>query len=110
VADGRYVGPLLQAMRHDTNEAVRRCAMHALVCDGCKECPLDTDMVGALIESAQGDRSRAVRRRAIFYLSQQKPDARTGPALAALVAGEADPITRQRAWQALAGLEAGRGE
>jgi len=109
IADDRCVGPLLEAMRHDTNEAVRRCAMHALVCDGCKECPLNTDVVGALIESAQGDRSRAVRRRAVFYLSQQEPDARTGPALAALLAGEADAIIRDRAGRALAGWEAGRG-
>ena len=110
IADDRCIEPLLQAMRHDTNEAVRRCAMHALVCDGCKECPLNTDVVGALIESAQEDRSRAVRRRAVFYLSQQRPDARTGPALAALLAGEADPIVRDRAGRALAGLDAERGE
>ena len=110
VADDRCIEPLLQAMRHDTNGAVRRCAMHALVCDGCKECPLNTDVVGALIESAQEDRSRAVRRRAVFYLSQQRPDARTGPALAALLVGEADPIVRNRAGRALAGLDAERGE
>ena len=110
VADNSCIGPLRQAMRHDPHEAVRRCAMHALVCDGCKECPLDTDVVGALIESAQSDRSRAVRRRAVFYLSQQRPDARTGPALEALLAGEADPILRSRAERALAGLAVCGGE
>jgi len=110
VADDRCIGPLLQAMRLDAHEAVRRCAMHALVCDGCKECPLNTDVVGALIESARSDRSRAVRRRAVFYLSQQRPDARTGPALEALLADEADPILRRRAQRALAGLAAGGGE
>jgi len=101
VADDRCIGPLLQAMRHDPHEAVRRCAMHALVCDGCKECPLNTDVVGALIESARTDRSRAVRRRAVFYLSQQPLDARTGPALEALLAGESDVIVRKRAQGAL---------
>lgn len=110
VADDRCIGPLRQAMRHDPHEAVRRCAMHALVCDGCKECPLDTDVVGALIESAQADRSLAVRRRAIFYLSQQRPDARTGPSLEAVLAGETDPILRHRAQRALAGLAAHDGE
>ena len=110
VADDRCIGPLLQAMRHDPHEAVRRCAMHVLVCDGCKECPLNTDVVGALIEAALTDRSRAVRRRAVFYLSQQRPDARTGPALAALLLGETDPILRQRAQRALAGLAAPGGE
>ncbi len=110
VADDRCIGPLLRAMRHDPHEAVRRCAMHALVCDGCKQCPLNTDVVGALTEAARTDRSRAVRRRAVFYLSQQRPDARTGPALEALLAGEADLITRERAQRALAGLAVGRGE
>lgn len=110
VADNRCIEPLIRAMRQDPHEAVRRCAMHALVCDGCKECPLDTDVVGALIESARTDRSRAVRRRAVFYLSQQRPDARTGPALEALLAGEADLIIRKRAQRALAGLADGHGE
>ena len=102
IADDGCVGPLLQAMHHDPHGAVRRCAMHSLVCDGCKECPLDTDVVGALIESARTDWSRAVRRRAVFYLSQQRPDARTSPALKALLAGETDAITRKRAQGALA--------
>ena len=110
VADNRCIGPLRHAMRHDPHEAVRRCAMHALVCDGCKECPLDTDVVGALIESARSDRSRAVRRRAVFYLSQQGPDARTGPALEALLTQEDGPIVCRRTRRALAGLTAGRGE
>ena len=102
IADDRCIGPLLRAMQHDPREAVRRCAMHALVCDGCKECPLNTDVVGALIESARTDRSRAVRRRAVFYLSQQRFDARTGPALEALLVGESDVIVRKRAQRALA--------
>ncbi len=110
VADNRCIEPLLQAMQHDPHEAVRRCAMHALVCDGCKECPLDTDVVGALIESARTDRSRAVRRRTVFYLSQQRPDARMGPALEALLADETDAIIRQRARRALAGLGPAGGE
>jgi len=110
VADNRCVEPLIQAMRQDPHEAVRRCAMHALVCDGCKECPLDTDVVGALIEAARTDRSRAVRRRAVFYLSQQRPDVRMRPALEALLAGEADLIIRKRAQRALAGLADGHGE
>lgn len=110
VADDRCIEPLLRAMRNDPHEAVRRCAMHALVCDGCKECPLNTDMVGALIESALTDRSKEVRRRAVFYLSQQRPDARTRPVLETLLATETDPIIVSRAQQALAGLASGHGE
>ena len=58
--------------------------------------------MGALIESARTDRSWAVRRRAVFYLSQQQPDARTGPALEALLAVEANVVVRERAQVALA--------
>ena len=105
VADARCVAPLRRAMRDDPHASVRRCAMHALVCDGCKECPLDADAVGALIESTLSDRSRAVRRRAVFYLSQQRPDPRTAPALARLLAQEPDAVTRRRAEQAPAGLQ-----
>ena len=101
VADDRCVVPLLQAMRHDPHEAVRRCAMHSLVCDGCKECPLKTDVVGALIESALTDRSKQVRRRAVFYLSQQRPDARAATALQMLLTRETDPTLLKRGRQAL---------
>lgn len=110
VADDRCIESLRHAMRYDPHEAVRRCAMHALVCDGCKECLLNTDVVGALIEAALTDRSKEVRRRAVFYLSQQRPDARTGPVLETLLARDTDPIILRRAQQALAGLAAGRGE
>ena len=104
VADDNCIEPLKQAMRHDPYEAVRRCAMHALVCDGCKECPLNTDVVGALIESALTDRSVSVRRRAVFYLSQQRPEARVGHALEMILAQECDEIILRRTKRALAGI------
>lgn len=102
VADDRCVAPLLHAIRHDSLEAVRRCALHSLVCDGCKSCPLTADVVSALIEVATQDRSLAVRRRAVFYLSQQRPDARVRPFLTALLARETDAVLLRRAnhaWQ-----------
>ncbi|MBV9852277.1 MAG: HEAT repeat domain-containing protein [Armatimonadetes bacterium] len=101
VADDRCIAPLLHAMRHDPHESVRRCAMHSLVCDGCKECPLNTDVVGALIEAALNDRSRQVRQRAVFYLSQQHPDTRAVPALQTLLARETDSTILMRARRAL---------
>jgi HEAT repeat protein len=110
VADDRCIEPLKQAMRHDPQEAVRRCAMHALVCDGCKECPLNTDVVGALIEAALKDRSVAVRRRAVFYLSQQPPEGRAELTLETLIAQERDGILLQRAHRALAGIHAADAE
>ncbi len=101
VADDRCISGLLQAIRHDPHESVRRCALHSLICDGCKECPLTTDVVSALIEVAGNDRSVAVRRRAVFYLSQQRPDARVAPFLESLLAREKDPVLLRRAENAL---------
>ena len=101
VADDRCIEPLRRAMREDPWESVRRCAMHSLVCDGCKECPLSTDVVEALLESALTDRSKEVRRRAVFYLSQQRPDPRVAPALRRLLATEDDAVVRRRATDAL---------
>lgn len=101
IADDSCIEPLRHAMRHDPYEAVRRCAMHALVCDGCKECPLHADVIGALLESLQYDRSLAVQRRAVFYLGQQPPDPRTTRALEDLLQHSTDPILRRRAATAL---------
>jgi HEAT repeat protein len=101
VADDRCVEPLLRAIRHDPLEAVRRCALHSLVCDGCKSCPLTVDIVGALIEVAQTDRSLAVRRRAVFYLSMQRADPRIIPFLQDLMARATDPVLLRRAANAL---------
>ena len=101
VADDRCIEPLLHALRHDPQEAVRRCAMHSLVCDGCKECPLHVDVVGALLESLQNDRSLSVKRRAVFYLSQQAPDIRTRQAFDGLLCNATDPILLHRAKAAL---------
>jgi HEAT repeat protein len=101
VADDRCIAPLLQVIHHDPLEAVRRCALHSLVCDGCKACPLSTDVVAVLMEVAHRDRSLAVRRRAVFYLSQQQPDPRVPNCLEALIAAETDAVLRRRAANAL---------
>ncbi len=110
VADNRCIEPLLHAIRHDPQEAVRRCALHALVCDGCKECPLAADVVGVLIETALNDRSIAVKRRAVFYLGQQRSDKRAITMLKRLLESESDPVlirrsklalARQQAWEVL---------
>ncbi len=95
--DDRCAEPLRHALRHDPLEAVRRCAMHALACQGCKACPLQTDIIGALLESAFQDRSLQVRRRAVQYLVGQKPDARVVTGAQTLLATERDPILLLRA-------------
>ncbi len=106
VADNRCIEPLLHAIRHDPKEAVRRCALHALVCDGCKECPLATDVVGVLIETVLNDGSKAVKRRAVFYLGQQRSDERAITILKRLLEIESDPVLIRRSKLALARLQA----
>jgi HEAT repeat protein len=97
VADDTCIYPLIEAIRTDPQEAVRRCALHSLVCDGCKECPLNTDVIAVLLEVAKADRSLAVRRRAVFYLGQQRHDPRIREALEALMREETDAILLRRA-------------
>ena len=101
LADDRCIEPLIQAMRHDPQESVRRCAMHALSCDGCKACPLNADIVAALIEVALTDRSKQVRRRAVFYLEGRHKDPRVVPAIQTLLDKEADSVVQHRAHRLL---------
>lgn len=58
--------------------------------------------IEALLAAALTDRSKQVRRRALFYLSQQRPDPRVPPALESLLSSETDPILRRRARVVLA--------
>lgn len=102
LGDDRCVEPLRLAMRHDPIEAVRRNAMHSLACQGCKACPLNTDVVGALLEAALADRSKQVRCRAWQYLVGQEQDARVVAAVDAIREMEQDPIILLRAERALA--------
>ena len=101
VADDRCIEPLKNAIYNDPLESVRRCALHSLVCDGCKACPLSTDVVDVLIQVARNDRSLAVRRRAVFYLSMQSPDARIVPFLETLLQTATDGILLRRAENAI---------
>lgn len=105
LADARCVAPLTRAIKSDPIEAVRRCALHSLACDGCKTCPLPGDVVGPIAQAALGDRSLAVRRRAVFYLGQRgHGDGRAEVALRTILAGASDADLRRRAQNALARL------
>ncbi|HLK57420.1 MAG TPA: hypothetical protein VKU00_12695 [Chthonomonadaceae bacterium] len=100
--DDRCAEPLRHALRHDPLEAVRRCAMHALACQNCKVCPLQADIVGALLEAALHDRSLHVRRCAVQYLVGQRPDPRAVTAAQTLLATESDPALLLRTHRMLA--------
>lgn len=108
LGDATCVAPLVQAIESDPVEAVRRCALHALVCDGCKACPLGADVVAPLVRCALFDRSIAVRRRAVFYLGRSPAagDVRAVAALQSILAHEHDPILRGRARRSLAAAAA----
>ena len=104
LGDATCVAPLVQAIENDPVAAVRRCALHALVCDGCKTCPLAADVVAPLVRCALTDRSLAVRRRAAFYLGRSPVagEIRALAALRSILEREHDPILLNRARRALA--------
>ena len=108
LGDATCVAPLVHAIENDPIEAVRRCALHALVCDGCKTCPLGADVVAPLVNCALTDRSLAVRRRAVFYLGRSPAagDARAHQTLQMILERDRDPILLGRARRALAAAAA----
>ena len=101
LGDDRCFEPLCAALKSDRLESVRRQALHALACQGCKECPLSGDTLLPLMDAALNDRSLAVRRRAVQYLVGQKRDARVVTMAKTLLAQEKDGILRLRAERAL---------
>lgn len=101
LGDDRCTEPLRHALKHDPLEAVRRCALHALACQNCKECPLQADIIAPLLEAALTDRSKQVRRCAVQYLVGQRPDGRVIAAMRRLMEQERDPVLLVRAQRAL---------
>ncbi len=100
LADDRCTEPLVRLL-NDPVEAVRRLAVHALSCQGCKVCPLHVDIVGHLIEKIKTDRSVRVRRVAVHQLGCQPSDPRAITALNTIIAGESDAGMLSRARWAL---------
>lgn len=83
--DETCVPALVHAARHDCVAYVRRVAVHSLGCQRCKAIPLATDLVDFLAERIAAESNKRVRCEAVFALGQQRPDARTRTALAALL-------------------------
>lgn len=102
LGDDRCVEPLRRTLKTDPLESVRRCALHSLVCQECKECPLNANIIAPIMEAALTDRSLAVRRRAVQYLVGQKCDARVADAARRMLEKEADSALLSRARRALA--------
>ncbi len=100
LADDRCVVPLSEALR-DSDEQVRRSALHSLTCDACKPSPLQGDLVVPLIKRALHDRNIRVRRVATGVLGDYVHDDRAVAALRTIHAQDTDFVLRSRAESAL---------
>ncbi len=100
LADDRCVTPLSKALR-DSDEQVRRSALHSLTCEACKPSPLSGDLVAPFIERALHDPNIRVRRVATGVLGNYVHDDRAVAALRTIYAQDSDPTLRSRAGSAL---------
>jgi HEAT repeat protein len=102
LADERCVEPL-RALVNDPVPRVRRMALHALSCEGCKIVPLQTDddLVTLMIDRAMTDASIQVRRHATAGLGGCCHDARVVQALESLLERDTDPAIRRNVRRAL---------
>jgi len=100
LADARCTASLISLLR-DPIASVRRLAVHALSCQGCKQCPLDIDIVAHLNEVVASDTSIRVRRVAVHQIGCQPPDDRAIATLRDLIRTETDRGILSRAQWAL---------
>ncbi len=90
--------PALEKALADPSTHVRRNAIHAIGCQGCKAEPLPIDVVGLLLKHAVGDSSVRVRRAATHLLGQQRDDARIRPVLTLLAKATDAGIASNATW------------
>jgi HEAT repeat protein len=82
---------LRQTALHDPVSGVRRAAVHALLCQRCKPCPLTGDILDFLVQVALEDSNVRVRGEAIWGLGAQPRDPRATAALKHLLRHESHP-------------------
>jgi HEAT repeat protein len=99
------VDALRDTALHDAVPAVRRAAVHALLCQRCKACALTTDLTDFLIQVALEDGNPRVRGEAVWGLGNQPRDERTVTALKHILRRESHPGLLSGAHQALARLD-----
>jgi len=95
------VDALRDAALHDPVAAVRRAAVHALLCQRCKPCPLTGDITDFLIQVALEDSSVRVRAEAVWGLGSQPRDPRAVGALKQILRQVSYPDLLRAAHQAL---------
>jgi len=96
------VDALRGAALYDPVASVRRAAVHALLCQRCKPCPLTTDLTDFLIQVALEDSSARVRGAAVWGLATHPRDQRAIAALKHILRQESNPGLLLGAHQALA--------
>jgi HEAT repeat protein len=94
--DARCVRALCVALK-DENSNVRRHAVHSIGCQGCKQTPLNVDIVALLIERMEHDENSRVRQVAAHMLGNQPTDARAISSLRQIVSLAQDPKLLSRA-------------
>ncbi len=94
----RAIVPLI----HDPKSDVRRCVVHSIACESCKDGPNPVDPIPLLLERIEQDESIRVRRQAVGMLAHhRKPDPRVLPVFKKVLAFEEDRKLRLHAEQGL---------
>jgi HEAT repeat protein len=96
------VDALRHTALHDPVASVRRAAVHALLCQRCKPCPLTSDLTDFLVQVALEDSSARVRGEAVGGLGAQPRDPRAVAALKQILQHESNPDLLRGAHYALA--------
>jgi HEAT repeat protein len=88
------MAPLVQDPKSD----VRRCAVHSISCESCKDGPNPIDAIPLLLQRIERDESIRVRRQAVGMLAHHRsPDPRVLPVFKQLLADEDDRKLRLHA-------------
>jgi HEAT repeat protein len=98
--DQSCIQPLTRLLQ-DPIENVRRLALHSLLCQACKECPLEGDFTEPVVDRALHDKSLRVRRIAVGALGGLPSNARIREALQILLEQETDTVLVSRARHSL---------
>jgi HEAT repeat protein len=100
LADESCVPAMIAATR-DPVPRVRRMAVHALGCQGCKSSALCADLDAVFLPIAEGDPVWRVRQEAVLSVAQQPATGVSRAALARLASGDPHPEVRKQAGWAL---------
>ncbi len=91
---------------HDPDPDVRRRAVHALICEGCKETPLQTDVLPVLVQAFRHDPNRRVRFNAVLPLRRYAGHPQVQEAFRGAVREDPSSLVRRAAVSGLRGDDA----